>query len=176
MARKDETGTSKVQDFPGLKNHEKRAVMLRADGKTYEQITAHVNNEFALDYAQKTVEEWFRAGGRLEQAYLEYVGAMAASSLREGKLLIMRAMKSAAATLISGMQNPDPRIAQEAAKALLNKYIPDKQIALTGEAVEDELPPELDLAAEDILNGGDDGQKPVDDASQSGTDTPAPGA
>ena len=175
MAKKDATNTSSVPEFPGLKLHEKRAVLLRAEGKTYDQVVNHINTEYALDYSVKTVQEWFQAGGRLEQAYLEFVGAMATSSLREAKLLIMRSMKSAAATLIAGMNNPDPRIAQEAAKSLLNKYIPDKQIALTGEAAEDELPPELDLAAEEILAGGGDGSEQVDNPPESSSDTPNPG-
>jgi hypothetical protein len=175
MAKGTTNTDSKLPEFPGLKLHEKRAVMLRAEGKTYDQVTNHINTEYALDYSVKTIQEWFQAGGRLEQAYLEFVGAMASSSLKEARLLIMRSMKSAAATLISGMNNPDPRIAQEAAKSLLNKYIPDKQIALSGAAIEDELPPELDLAAEEILAGGGDGSEQVDNPPESSSDTPNPG-
>jgi hypothetical protein len=165
MAKGTTNTDSKLPEFPGLKLHEKRAVMLRAEGKTYDQVTNHINTEYALDYSVKTIQEWFQAGGRLEQA----------SSLKEARLLIMRSMKSAAATLISGMNNPDPRIAQEAAKSLLNKYIPDKQIALSGAAIEDELPPELDLAAEEILAGGGDGSEQVDNPPESSSDTPNPG-
>lgn len=166
-----ESGKGKLQDFPGLKNHEKRAVMLKADGKTYEQIKEHINDEFALEHSLKTVQEWFRAGGRLEQAYTEYIGAMAAASLKEAKLVIMRSMKAAAAVLISKMNDPDGRLALDAAKSLLNKYVPDKQISLSAGYEEEELPPELDLAAQEVM----DGPQPVDDPQKSGADNPAPG-
>ena len=168
-----ERGTSKLQDFPGLKNHEKRAVMLRADGRTYEQIVNNINDEYALDIALKTVQEWFRAGGRLEQAYVEYTGALAAASLKKAKMLIMRASESAAAVLVDQLKSAtDPSLRQSAARTLLNKYIPDKQVTLSAAHEEEELPPELDLAAEEVL----DGPKPVDDPQPGGADTPAPGA
>ncbi len=167
-------GTSELPGFTSLKGHERRAVILRAEGKSYGQITAHINNEFALEYAEITVKEWFYAGGRLEQAYSEYLEADAAMSLKEARQVIKRASRAAAANLIKKMASADDRVSLDATKALLNKFIPDKQVVMDTPEAEADLPPELQDVAKS-LREGDDGSQQVDDPPVGPADSPAPG-
>lgn len=168
-------GTSELPSFTSLKGHERRAVMLRAEGKSYAQITAHINNEFVLDYAEITVKEWFYAGGRLEQAYSEFLEADAVMSLKEARQIIKRSSKAAVAVLVDQLRaGKDEGIRQGAAKSLLNKYIPDKQQVLDSTFEEEDLPEEL-AAVADSLKEDPDGSKPVDDPPVGGTDSQEPG-
>lgn len=168
------TNTSELPSFTTIKGHERRCVILRAEGKTYEQITAHINNEFALDYAVSTVKEWFFAGGRLEQAYQEYLEADAMLALKETKRIIKRASRAAAANLIQKIGSHDERVSLDASKALLNKYVPDKQIVMDTPEAEAELPPELQEVA-NALREGDDGPDTVDEPRVGGADPATPG-
>lgn len=168
MATKNETNTKDLPSFSSIKGHERRAVILRAEGRTYAQVTANINDEFALDYAEPSVREWFVAGGRLEQAYNDFVEAQATAALREARQTIKRASNAAAATLVSLLKpGQDPRLQLDAAKSILNKYLPDKQIVLDAEG-EDELPDELADVGDDVLDGeeDDDGPVAVDDTPQ----------
>lgn len=176
MANPDSTNTSELPSFTVLKGHERRAVILKGEGKTNEQIAAHVNNEFALSYSDRTVQEWFAPGGRLEQALMEYNEALAAVALQEARNLIKRGTKAAAAVLVDQLKpGKDEGIRQGAAKALLNKYVPDKQQMLDSSYEEEELPEEL-AAVADSLKGGDDGPQPVDEQGVGSADSQEAGA
>jgi hypothetical protein len=175
MATKHETNTSELPAFSTIKDHEKRAVILKAEGKTMEQVTAHINNEFVLEYSVSSVKEWFYAGGRLEQAYSEYLEASAHIALKETRLLIKRASKAAAANMIAKINSPDDRVSLDASRHLLNKYVPDRQIVSDAPEPETDLPDELQAVA-NSLREGDDGQKPVDEPPVGEPDSPAPGA
>lgn len=174
-ANSDSTNTSDLPSFSVLKGHERRAVVLKSEGKTNAQIAAHINNEFTVDYSDRTVQEWFIANGRLFQAMTEYNEAQAIISLQQARQLIKKSSSAAAATLIRQLNSPDEKIAQGAAYRLLNKYIPDKQIMLGDSPDEEQLPDELAAVADSLREDGD-GSKPVDDASVGGQDTQAPGA
>lgn len=162
MATKDATNTSNLPAFSSIKGHERRAVILRAEGKSYQQITSHINNEFVLDYAEITVREWFYAGGRLEQAYAEYLEAEAHMSLQEARSLIKRATKVAASNMIRKIGSSDERISLDASRHLLNKYIPDRQIVADSPEQEADLPDELKAAAEAVREA-EHGQDAVDE-------------
>lgn len=169
-------GTSELPSFTSLKGHERRAVILRAGGKTFAQITAHINNEFALEYAEITVQEWFYAGGRLEQAYSEYLEADAVMSLKEARQIIKRSSKAAVDVLVDQLKSgKEENIRQGAAKSLLNKYIPDKQQVLDSSYAEEDLPEEL-AAIADSLKEGSDGSQPVDDPGVGDQDSEKAGA
>lgn len=176
MATSDETNNRTLPSFSVLKGHERAAVVLKSEGKTVEQIVANINDEFALTYTVRGVGEWFQAGGRLEQALIEYNEALAVASLRDARQLIKRASRSAAATLIKGLNNPDPRVANDAAKSLLNKYIPDRQV-ISDSMTEEELPEELANAGDALLKEREpNGPDTVDDARKGGTTDPAAGS
>lgn len=147
----DSTGTSKVPSFSSIKAYERRAVILRGQGQPYEVIKEHINAEFALNYKEPTVREWFIAGGKLEQAYHEYNTAMAEQSLKEAKQVLLRAQRAAATGIVGQFTNPDPRVAQKAMLSVLNKYIPDKQIMLEGPVQDSDLPPELGEEGDKII-------------------------
>lgn len=174
MATKDETNISELPSFSVIKGHERRAVILKAEGKTVAQITAHINDEFAQTYSDRTVQEWFVVGGRLEQAMSEYNEAQAHLALKEAKQLIRKATKAAAANMIAKIASPDDRVSLDASRHLLNKYIPDRQIVADAPEAEADLPDELQAAAT-ALKEAENGSKPVDEPSVGVPDNSTPG-
>lgn len=173
MANPNSTNTSELPGFTTLRGAERSAVMLRYEGKTYAQIANNINDEFGTTYVERTVNDWFIAGGKLEAAYHELLDAMAAQSLKEARQTIKRASNAAAGVLVDQLRSTnDPLIRQNAAKALLNKFVPDKQVVLDGPGLDEDLPVELAERANEIVAaaGGTDEPKPVDDAP----DSPAP--
>lgn len=160
MATKDETNVKKLPAFSALKPHERFAVELKSDGKTYDEIVNTINAEYELAYKYNTVRGWFIAGGQLEAAYLEYITMLAEQSVREAKLKIKRLSSKAANTLEETMGDEyEGTVRVASAKALLNKYIPDRQLVLD-EVPDDELPDSITNAADEVI----DGQNKVDDA------------
>ena len=176
MATNDKTGTSKLPSFSTIKESEKRAVILKSEGKTMDQVTAHINNEFALDYAVITVRQWFFAGGKLEQAYSDYNEATAVLALKEARQIIKKATKVAAAVLTRHLNSMDEKIQQGAAKSLLNKYVPDKQISLDSTWEEESIPDELASVADALKEDNIDGPEPVDEPPVGEPDSPEAGA
>lgn len=163
----DSTNTSETAGFSALKGYERRAVILRYEGKSYMQIANNLADEFAVEYSDRTIGDWFIAGGKLEVAYHELMDLMAAQSLKEAKQVIRRASKAAAATLVDQLKSTaDPNIRQGAAKALLNKYIPDKQITLDGPGLEEDLPEALSGEADKIVAEVENGPNKVDEPQQ----------
>ncbi len=175
MATSDETNTSELPSFSVLKGHERRAVILKGEGKSVAQITAHINDEFALNHSERTVQEWFTPSGRLIQAMTEFSEAQAHLSLQEARQLIKKASKAAAANMISKINSQDDRVSLDASRHLLNKYIPDRQIISDSPEAEADLPEELQAAAS-ALREADDANAAVDEPPVGGADQPAPGA
>ncbi len=169
MATKDEKNTSELATFSSLKDHERRAVILKSQGKTGEQITNHINDMYALTYAIETVKAWFFAGGKLEQAYAEYNEAQALIALKEARQLIKKASTAAAANMIQKMKSSDDAVSLRASAMLLNKYIPDKQVVLDKAEAESDLPEEL-MAAAAAFKEADDESQGVDEPPVGGTD------
>lgn len=170
MATKDETNTAKAPGFSALKGYQRRAVILRYEGKTYAQITANINDEFATTYAERSVADWFVAGGQLEVAYHEFMDAMAAQSLKEARQNIKLGSRAAATTLIAKLKSGDEAIQVRAALGLLNKFIPDKQVVLDGPGLEEDLPAELADLGDVIAAGGTDGPVQPNDTQQGESD------
>lgn len=175
MATSDETNTSELPSFSAITAPERRAIVLRSEGKTYEVIANHINVTYALDYSERTVREWFGANGRLQQAYSEYNEAQAHIALTDARQLIKKASKAAAANMVSKINSTDERVSLDASRHLLNKYIPDRQIVSDSPEQESDLPDELQAAATALREEDDDGPKPVDEPPVGGTDQPAPG-
>lgn len=176
MADNNETNIKELPGFSSIKTHERRAIILKSEGKTIAQITAHINDQFALTYAEDSVAEWFYAGGRLEQAFAEFNEAQALVSLQEARQLIKKASKAAAANMVAKIASPDDRVSLDASRHLLNKYIPDRQIVSDTPAAEEDLPEELKAAAAALREADDDGPKQVDEPPVGPADSPAPGA
>jgi hypothetical protein len=183
----DSTNSKQLPTFSSIKPYEQLAVVLRSEGKTAEQTVNQINAEYELAYKANTVRDWFMAGGRLEAAYMEYLEWLADQSVREAKLKIKRLSATAADTLEEIMKdaNGPVNVRQQAAKTVLGKYIPDRQI-IVDEAKTDELPDSLADDADaiaaaddkppeepketDKTNGADDGSKQVDDPPESQQD------
>lgn len=175
----DSTGHKQLPTFSTLKPFEQLAVTLKAEGSKYEEIVNTINSEYSLAYKQISVRQWFMAGGRLEQAYLEYNEAMADQAVIEAKLKIKRLSNKAADTLDKLMDDDfDGRVRQQAARTVLGKYIPDRQVVID-ESKADDLPSAIGDAGDEVLNdeptGGDNGQNEVADTRESETPGPNPG-
>lgn len=173
MASPNDTNVTELPSFTALKGYERRAVFLRYEGKSLGAISNHINDEFILTYSERTIGEWFQPGGRLEQGYHELLELMAKQSLREARMAIKHASKKAADTLVKKMDSTDERVAVRASMAILNKFIPDKQVVLDAVETEDDLPEALADIADKIAKGEINGSDPVDDADQGeASDTP----
>jgi hypothetical protein len=178
MATKDETNTSELPAFSSLKAFEQMAIILKCEGQPADKIANMINAEYNLTYKMMTIREWFWADGRLFQAYHEYNTWHADQVVNEAKLLIKKSTGQAAQTLVDLL---DPKIESSvrhnAGKTLLNKFIPDRQVILDPNKV-DELPTALAKAGDDVVTGGEetDGPKPLDDASQGAGADGTPGA
>lgn len=170
MATKDETNTSALASFSALKPHEKRAVVLKVEGTKHEQIAAHIETQFVMNCSPRTVDGWFGPAGKLYQAYLEYNEALAKITLNEARMTIKRASARAARNLDKKIGSADERISVDASKAILNKYIPDRQQTLDGTYEEETLPEELVEAANELKEEVND--EPSDAEPQSDNDAP----
>ena len=139
----DSANTSELPAFSSLKPYEQRAIVLKANGQTNEVIANQINAEFELTYASATVATWFWADGRLLQAYQEYNEALADMAVAEAKRKIKKASEAAADALkelMGGEYEGSVRV--RAAMAILNKFVPDRQVLIEG-GKENTLPPEL---------------------------------
>lgn len=176
MATADETNTQQLPTFSNTKVFEQLAIQLRSEGKSYEEIRNTINEEYKLAYKQQSIREWFMAGGRLEQAYLEYNEWHADQSVIRAKLKIKKSSETAADTLDELMTDKfDGRVRYQASKTILGKYIPDRQVVVD-ERNADELPSAIADAGDKVLTGNkEDGQKPVVDAPESEPPSEEPG-
>lgn len=174
MADRDDTedlrDSLNAQDLPifaNTKPYEQMAIMMRAEGKEGETIAAHINAEYNLAYKRQSIYEWFMAGGKLEAAYMEYLEAYANQSLKMAKLKIKSLSLKATDTLseLLGPHSPS-NVRQQAARTVLGKYIPDRQIVST-DTGKDGIPDELADAGDNVLKEETtDGQQPVDNPQE----------
>lgn len=155
MAEADDSSTDKNQQLPAfsaVKKHEQLAIILRSEGQKYPQIVNQINTDFDLTYKEASVREWFIAGGRLEQAYNEYLEFMADESVREAKIQIKKLSVKAVERLSKLLEDDSvaDNIVERAARTVLAKYIPDRQI-LVDENKADELPTAIGDAGDAVL-------------------------
>ncbi|HSX28921.1 MAG TPA: hypothetical protein VLE73_00010 [Candidatus Saccharimonadales bacterium] len=144
MARVDTTNTADFQRFPALSLPDQLAVQMKYYGNTHIQISTALRSVYGIKKSEHTVRGWFLPGCRLEAAYMDFVDAVADTSVKKAKLLAMRFSERAIGTL-GELMTPthDANIRLEAAKALANKYIPDRQASCDGVKLEDDFPIEL---------------------------------
>ncbi len=167
MANPDSTNTSQLVAFTHVKPFEQRIIILRADGQSYAQLVEVLTKEFHKRWTESYVRHLFSANGRLYQAYLEYNEALAAASLKEAKLLAQRSSKAAIVTMMELMgKSQEPRIRLDSAKALANKYVPDRQVIFEGGEAETDLPDEIANAGLKLLEEAENGPVTVDDVQQ----------
>lgn len=175
MARSDSKGLKRMPSFPELKGHERQAVILREKGRTYEQITNHINDEYAMEYRIQSVAEWFHYNGRLYAAYQEYTDKMARISYERAKRKLLKHQEDAVDELYNVMKNGETdRDRRMAAATILAKYIPDKQVVFDKtDGLESDLPPALDEEAKSVYeqisnDAGDGAQNGGPDGSEAG--------
>ncbi len=163
------TNTKELPAFSVLKPYEQAAVVLRADGSTYLEVCNTINADFELSYKPRTVEEWFYAGGKLEQAYQEYNEEIATQRIKEAKQLIRKNSLKAARVIDEFMDKDkghDPALRLRAAQTNLNKYIPDRQVVLGKESADDDLPEEIADKADNLVSGGEPNDGSANDTSK----------
>lgn len=164
MANTSEAATNAKQlpTFSNVKEFEQLAITLRAEGKSYAEVANMINAEYSLAYKEITLRGWFMAGGRLEQAYSEYLEWHADQSVMEAKLKIKKLSTAAAETLGELITDKfDGRVRQQAAKTILGKYVPDRQVVVD-ETGADEIPSAIGDAGDKVLTGDEpDGQNEV---------------
>jgi hypothetical protein len=188
MATSDEIGAGQLPAFSATQPFEQLAIELKSEGKEYDKIVNTLNAEFGLELKQRRVREWFHAGGRLEQAYLEYNQWYADQTVASAKIKIKKLSGRAADTLGELMDEAyDSRVRRQAASDILKKYVPDRQVVID-DSSGDELPPSIGDAGDEVIAGiakkakadkqekAKDGQVEVADAPQGEEPGPKPGA
>lgn len=137
------TALATFRSFAQLSGPQQYAVNLKARGVMHKEIASRLGVEYGIACSHNTVNQWFAAGGNLEQALNEYLERIADESLKEAKTLVKLATKPAIETIVYIMRHSPSDLARlRAAQIILNKYIPDGQRAGVG-AHDDELPEEL---------------------------------
>lgn len=163
MAREDSTWVGKVRQFSALKDWERFVIVQHNEGVSWDEISVELTKSYPkVKKSVSTIRQYFSPGGSLEQANTEYLEQLAIVSLREAKQLARRASRAAISTMTALMaQSYDPTVRLGAAKALANKYIPDKQVMLTDTA-ESDLPEELTDQADEIVAPKPEPEKPAE--------------
>lgn len=167
MANPASTNVGELSRFTTLPVLDQQVIVWRAEGHSYKQIAAGLLNEFGAKKSEETIRTWFAPGGRLEQAYLDYNQELADASVKRAKQLAQRLSENAIATLGDLMkETQDGTVRLGAAKALANKYIPDRQV-IVGATNEDDIPAELAGEGEEALSAIR-GDTPTDGAADAG--------
>lgn len=180
MAEADDSNTTdngkQLPTFSTLKIHEQLAIQLRSEGQAYKAIVGQIKADYDLSYKEATLREWFMAGGRLEAAYYEYLEFAADEAVKQAKLKIKRLSTVAADKLEGLMLDSDTadNIVERAARTVLAKYIPDRQI-LVDENKADDLPAAIGDAGDDVLNPdkAEDDNHAADEPANPPVDPPA---
>lgn len=162
--------------FSTLKNHERLAIQLRSEGQSYKSIVEQIKIDYDLQYKEGTLRDWFMAGGRLENGYYEYVEWSADESVKQAKLKIKRLTSVAADKLEGLMTSKDTadNIVERAARTVLNKYVPDRQVILD-ENNADEIPSAIGDAGDEVLTGDQNGPDEMANPPQGEPASPNPG-
>jgi len=183
MADSDDQNTTdknkQLPTFSTLKVHEQLAIQLRSEGQGYRSIVDQLKVDYDLQYKEGTLREWFMAGGRLEVAYYEYLDFAADESVKQAKLKIKQLSLKAANKLETLMDSKDTadNIVERAARTVLNKYIPDRQVIID-EAAADEIPSAISDAGDKVLTetpGDTNGSDEMANTPQGEPASPNPG-
>lgn len=138
-----------LRNFTQLPKYQQRIVVLKSQGLRHRDITKLIYDEFGASCSKNTINQYFAAGGALEQALDEYNTMYADEWLREARTEAKRYSKKAIETLAE-LTEPGyaPMVRLNAAKALANKYLPDGQQDVYDLQQNDDLPENVRLAME----------------------------
>lgn len=153
MANPKSTNVKPLSGYHRLTLPEMLAVQLKAQRCTYSEISASLNASYGLKRSVEAIRDWYRPGGRLTVALDQYQQLMAAESLKETQLMLMRLTLPAIVTLARLLDHPNPRIQLKAATVILNLTIPNVGASTKkfkgGDLMD--LPVELIRAAEPVM-------------------------
>lgn len=160
----DSTNVKQLPTFSNIKEFEQLAITLRSEGKKYAEIANTINAEYDLAYKEMSLRQWFMAGGKLEQAYYEYLEWHADQSVIRAKMKIKTITEKAADTLDKLMDDDNAgNVRQQAAKTILGKYVPDRQVVVD-ESKADDIPSAIGDAGDKVITdepGGNNGPDEV---------------
>lgn len=137
------------RSFTQLPEFQQRIVVLKSQGLRHQDITQLIHDEFGATCSKNTINQYFAAGGALEQALDEYNTMSADEWLLEARTQAKLYSKKAIDTLAELTEpNFTPMVRLNAARALANKYLPDGQPDTRDEQQNDDLPENVRLAME----------------------------
>ena len=158
--------TTTIRDLAHLETHYLRAIELKASGKTHAHISAALKQQFGADLRAElnTVNQWFTESGLLRNALDEYNEKLANESVKNAKVRMKKLQDEAVEVMGELMRNGDDSIRLGAAKEIVARHIPAKQVNI--EAKDDgEVPADLVPDGDDVI---DNDQPSVNDAQVSG--------
>lgn len=121
MANSD-SSLSEFPRFAQLSGPHRLMVLLRVFHVRYHDISAIVEQEYGRKYSRYTINQYFAAGGLLEQAYADIRELMANEWVAEARRLAKLYSKDAMETIGELMEPAKPpRIRMAASMAMLNK-------------------------------------------------------
>ena len=104
-----------------MKESELRALELKYAGKIYREIAVELN------VTESAVGKWFMIGGILHDKYRIYEDEQNKIRVNAALRILKSNMNKAAQKLADLLNDPDPKVALAAAKAILEKEIPTKK-------------------------------------------------
>ena len=139
---------TEITRFDELDNPDQLVVRLRADGKTYKQISDALLNEFGIEKDAETVRNWFRNSGsnagRLVEPYAEFKHMLSTESIDQARSIIHQAQPKAAERLIRLLDSRNDLVVHRAATSILgsileaptDRMLEEARIAVKREAIE----------------------------------------
>lgn len=141
------------RSFTQLPEFQQRIVVLKSQGLHHQNIAKRVAHEFGVSCSKNTINQYFAAGGTLEQALSEYNAMTADEWLREARTQAKLYSKVAIETLAELIEpRYPPMVRLNAAKALANKYLPDGQKDNDHERRDEGLPDHVREVLNTLLN------------------------
>lgn len=140
------------RSFTQLPEFQQRIVVLKSQGLHHTDISKLVHKEFGTSCSKNTINQYFAAGGALEQALLEYNAMAADEWLTEARTQAKLYSKAAIETLAELLEPKyAPMVRLNAAKALANKYLPDQQKDALPVQENSDLPDDIREAMEALM-------------------------
>jgi hypothetical protein len=93
-----------------------------------------LRKEYDIERSEYTVASWFKAGGRLEQSYVELLGFIAESQLTEARAVLKMATSRAVNRLTKLVDSADENVAFRASSKIVDKHIADPKVTVGIEA------------------------------------------
>lgn len=172
MATKDTTGVKQFAQFSSLKKWEQQLILMRVDEVSFDECAEVLRQDFNKKHDASYLRALLSGTGRLYAAYMEINESMAQEGVRQAKLLAQKTSLTAITVLSQVAMGTVERVYKDkrtgkmkvraqpvavkervaAARALANKYVPDRQIVETtdrSDLIPDDIKPKADKIFDD---------------------------